>query len=84
MYNLIITGLLISSFFMCLFAFRIGLKWGKSLGSGNLPEPIKTPVQVIKEHELTKEQEKQRAKEEAEFMRMLNYTGEPIKEEGEK
>lgn len=36
-YNIVITILLIVSFFMCIGSFLIGLKWGKSIGKGSIP-----------------------------------------------
>lgn len=50
LYNLIITGLLVSSFFICIFSFFVGLKWGKSICKGNIPtipNPIKPIITMV-------------------------------------
>jgi hypothetical protein len=64
---------------VCTYAgFRQGLRLGMTVAKGTIPDAIKNPITIMKEHKLTKEQEKKRAKEEAEFMAMLAYTGESI------
>ena len=48
-YNLIITALLISAFFMCITAYLMGVRHGKSINKGNVPSnPIKTVVDTVK------------------------------------
>jgi hypothetical protein len=47
-YNLIIAGILILAFFMCISAYLLGVKHGKCMSKGNVPpQPIKAVTDPI-------------------------------------
>lgn len=60
-YNIIITALLISAFFMCISAFLWGVRIGKHLGNGVVPtptlNPVKKVVEAVETHKAKKEEE---------------------------
>lgn len=62
MYNIIITALLISAFFMCITSYILGLKHGKLLGNNQIPNieinPVKKVVEAVEQHKAKKEEEK--------------------------
>jgi hypothetical protein len=79
MYLGLIIGLIL---FLCAYmGFKQGLRLGMNTAKGIVPDAIRSPITIIKEHKLSKEQEKKRAKEEAEFMKMLAYNGEAMPKE---
>ena len=78
MYNLIITALLIMSFFMCVSSFTIGIKMGKSLSSGKLPQFNINPIKTIKEYAEKVEAQKQEEILQEELSDILGATKESM------
>jgi hypothetical protein len=70
--------------FLCAFlGFREGLRLGKDVANGIMPEKIRSPMAVVKdikkEIELTKlekEQAKEEAKHQEDLHKLMSYTGE--------
>lgn len=81
MYNVIITALLIASFFMCICAYSFGVKHGRIVSGGGVPNvnPIKA-VEVVK----AEKQAKQQMDVFAEGLQNIMNFGEPIKPMKEK
>lgn len=78
MYNLIITALLIGAFFMSVLAFLWGLRIGKSLHEGIIPNvslnPVKPIIEAIEQHK----EDKKEKKLEAEFNEVMGATRESM------
>lgn len=70
----LIIGLVL--FFMCYLGFRQGLRLGMQTAKGNIPQAIRSPLTVIEEVKLSREQQKRREQEEKEFLEMLAFNGE--------
>lgn len=62
MYNLILSATLVVAFFMCVSAYCLGLRHGKQLSNGKVPEvklnPVKTVTEALKEVKQAKIQDK--------------------------
>lgn len=67
--GLILAVILISAFVV---AFRQGLRLGLNAAKGNIPEPIKNPVAVVKEAIKVHKVEKEREEAESELDQELN------------
>ena len=60
-YTIIIIALLITAFYLCIGCFIYGVKCGKQIQHGNIPQPIKIPVKMaieaVERHEKNKKVE---------------------------
>lgn len=68
-YTIATTVMAVFFFFLCLWAYREGIRTGMNLAKGIAPEPFKNPVQAIVER---KEAKKAKAEEDAIVQGMNN------------
>jgi len=76
MYNLLITVLLIASFFMCLSSYWMGFRHGKQLNKDNIPKINLNPVKPIVEAVERVSESKNTAKLEEELVDVMSYSKE--------
>lgn len=66
--------------FMCLWAYRKGLKDGLEVNQGKDIAPIKTPLKVAQDFQQAKEEKEEYNKVLQGYNNLLNYDGTPQKE----
>jgi hypothetical protein len=74
----VIVGIML---FLCSYlGFRTGLRLGMKVSNGTPPEPIRTPVQVIKDYQENKETAKANKELQSEIDLIMNYNGDVPKD----